>query len=150
MRAKYPLVETKNEQGKKDMKRALVPSPKQSEDILYEMFAHGWIDQEHVFHGTKYTRAAFRDILKDGKPITEESGKLLAAWAAGGSAPKPEQQPANGKYVTADQAFELERMCEERKLTAVFKKRAEVSRFAQVPAADYESAKKWISKQAPV
>lgn len=147
MRAKYPLVETKNEQGKKDMKRAIVPSPKQSEDILYEMFAHGWIDQAHVFHGTKYTRSAFRDILLDGQPITEESGKLLAQWAAGGSAPKPAEKSNGAECVSPEQALELERMCEERHITPAFKKQAEVQRFAQVLAADYERAKKWISKQ---
>jgi hypothetical protein len=84
------------------------------------------------------------------KPITEESGKLLAAWAAGGSAPKPAEKANGAEYVTPEQAFELERMCEERELTAAFKKKCEVSRFAQVLAADYESAKKWISKQSPV
>lgn len=155
MRAKYPLVETKNEQGKKDMKRATVPSPKQSEDILYEMFAHGWIDQNHVFHGTKYTRAAFRDILQDNKPITEESGKLLAQWAAGGRSQGPENPPSpsaapsgSPAYVTADQAIELEDLCREKGIGEAFKKRAEIQRFSQLLVADYENAKKWIAKQA--
>ncbi len=98
-----------------------------------------------------------RSIFPLDKPITEESGKLLAAWAAGGS-PKvtsslppsePSGTPANGQYVTPEQAFELERMCEERGIVAAFKKRAEVERFAQVLTADYENARKWISKQAP-
>lgn len=80
------------------------------------------------------------------KPITEESGKMLAQWAAGGSAPKPAEKANGSEYVSADQASELERMCEERNITPAFKKQAEVQRFAQVLAADYEGAKKWISK----
>src|SRR5258706_9082672 len=77
-------------------------------------------------------QAQHRDLFPLDKPITEESGKLLAAWAAGGtpkavlphSASEPSGAPANGQYVTPEQAFELERMCEERELTAAFKKRA--------------------------
>jgi hypothetical protein len=86
------------------------------------------------------------------KPITEESGKLLAQWAAGGRSqathPPSSQATPSGSpsYVTPEQAFELERMCEERELTSAFMKRAEVKRFAQVLSEDYENAKKWISK----
>lgn len=113
MRAKYPLVETKNEQGKKDMKRATVPAPKQSEDILYEMFAHGWIDQEHIFHGTKYTRPEFREILPDKRPITVECGERLRTWAAGGrsqlpappSTATPTGQPSKSKRERAMEHF---------------------------------------------
>ncbi len=39
-------------------------SPKQSEDILYEMFLHGWIDPEHRLHVTKYTISGLRDIQR--------------------------------------------------------------------------------------
>ena len=83
MRAKFPLVEFIDEKGKKNMKRAEVPSPKQSDDILYEMFVHGWIDQQHRFRGTKYTLDELRSCIEDGKQITEESGRKLAQWAAG-------------------------------------------------------------------
>lgn len=102
MRAKYALVEFINDKGKKDMKRDEVPSPKQSEDILYELFVHGWIDHQHKFHGTKYTIDDLRQCIRDGEPITEQSGRRLAAWAAGGEAPRqtqptdvPASEPAN-------------------------------------------------------
>ena len=82
MRAKYTMEEAVIN-GKKDWRRSTELSPKQSEDILYEMFAHGWIDKAHAFHGTKYTLDVLRKIFIDGEPITVETGKRLAQWASG-------------------------------------------------------------------
>ncbi len=84
MRAKYPMKEVVQPNGKKEWTRSEILEPKQADDILFEMMVHGWIDKDHNFHGTKYTTDDFRSILIDGKPITVESGKLLAEWAAGG------------------------------------------------------------------
>ena len=78
MRAKYPMQEDK---VKREWVRSDRLEPKQSEDILFEMFAHGWIDREHKFRGTKYTRPDWRGILKDGEPITLETGQRLAEWS---------------------------------------------------------------------
>lgn len=78
MRAKYVM-----EQKGKDWQRSKDLSPKQSEDILYEMFVHGWIDEEHKFRGTKYTLASWRQALRDGEMITLETGKRLLAVASG-------------------------------------------------------------------
>ena len=85
MRAKYPMKEVPKD-GKKEWVRSETLEPKQSEDILYEMFLHGWIDKEHRFHGTKYSRDDLRQVLKDNEPITLETGQRLAAWAKGGTA----------------------------------------------------------------
>lgn len=84
MRAKYPMMEVVNA-GKKEWVRSKDLEPKQSEDMLYEMFAHGWLDEGHRLHITKYPKAipSFKDILKDGEPITIETGQRLAAWASG-------------------------------------------------------------------
>ena len=79
------------------------------------------------------------------KPITEESGKLLAQWAAGTAGAAPVGSSA---YVTPDQALELEALCNEWGITDKFKSRAEIQRFGQLLAADYENAKKWIARQA--
>ncbi len=102
MRAKYPMYqvtqadlarwEAAGRPGGKppkvgDWARSWELAPKQSEDILFEMFAHGWIDREHRFRGTKYTIDALRQILVDGAPIDSGSGERLAAWAAGRAAP---------------------------------------------------------------
>ena len=89
------------------------------------------------------------------KPITEESGKLLAQWAAGESQIDPQKSRPSGAalagssaYVTPDQALELEALCNEWGIADKFKSRAEIQRFGQLLAADYENAKKWIARQA--
>lgn len=87
MRAKYPMIEGLNDKGKKDFVRSTVLEPKQSEDILYELFVHGWIDHEHKFHGTKYTRPELAGIIKTGEMISVATGQALARWAAGDVAP---------------------------------------------------------------
>lgn len=78
MRAKYPM-----EQKGKDWQRSGTLSPKQSEDILFELFIHGWIDDQHRFHGTKYTTEVWKDALRDGDVITTATGQRLRAIAAG-------------------------------------------------------------------
>lgn len=88
MRAKYPLKEVQKQGGGKDMVRADVPEPKQSDDILYEMMVHGWFDKEHKFHRTNCTEAGLKEVFVDGEIITVETGKRLAEWAKGGLKPK--------------------------------------------------------------
>ena len=94
MRAKYPMEEiVKN--GKKEWARSEKLEPKQSEDILYEMFVHGWIDREHRFRATKYTRPDLAQIIKDNEPISIATGEALAQWAAGGkSEPIKKEEPS--------------------------------------------------------
>jgi hypothetical protein len=89
MRAKYPMVE-KEKNGRKDWVRSEALEPKQADDILFEMFVHGWIDQSHVFHGTKYTIPEVADVIRDGDMISIKTGQALAAWAKGNSvSPRP-------------------------------------------------------------
>ena len=80
MRAKYPMKEVKVE-GRKEWIRAEQVEPVQSDGILYELMIHGWIDREHNFRGTKYTRDDLRQVIRDGEPITIKTGEQLAAWA---------------------------------------------------------------------
>lgn len=98
LRAKFPLIEYVDERGKKNMKRADEPSPKQSEDFIYEMLIHGWLDKEHCFHVTKYPDAIpeLKGVIENRKPISLESGQRLAAWAAGSkvNAALPSPSPA--------------------------------------------------------
>ncbi len=77
MRAKYPMMEVKG----KGWVRSTELEPDQASDILFEMFVHGWIDRQHNFHGTKYTRPDLKEAIRDNEPITIESGARLAAWA---------------------------------------------------------------------
>jgi len=81
MRARYPM----QEKGKGNWQRSETLVPFQSDTILFEMFAHGWIDREHKFHGTKWTRDELKQVLREGEPITLETGQRLAAWAKGGT-----------------------------------------------------------------
>ena len=99
MRAKYPMYEIKPRhldawkaaggEGKPpklgEWARSETLEPKQSDDVLYEMFVHGWIDKAHCFHGTKYTLDVLRKVFIDGEPITVGTGQRLAAWARGGT-----------------------------------------------------------------
>lgn len=87
MRAKYPMMQVKKD-GKMDWARSETLEPKQADDILFEMFVHGWIDQDHNFHSTKYTLPELSEIIKDKKPISIESGRALAAWARGETSPR--------------------------------------------------------------
>lgn len=92
MRAKYPM-EEKMVNGKKEWTRSETLEPKQSDDLLFEMFVHGWIDQAHNFHGTKYTKDELKHVFVDGKPLTLESGKRLADWSRG-TAAVPDERAA--------------------------------------------------------
>lgn len=98
MRARYPMYEVTAKHVEKweaagrpggkppkvgDWARSWQLEPKQSDDILSEMFVHAWIDQEHNLHVTKYTLdEAMRRVFIDGEPITIDTGKRLAAWAS--------------------------------------------------------------------
>lgn len=84
MRAKYPM-----EKKGSDWVRATTLDPKQADDILFEMFVHGWIGQDHKLHVTKYTLPELKTVVRDGEPITIETGQRLAAWAKGGTVSAP-------------------------------------------------------------
>ena len=82
LRAKYPMVE-KVVNGKKEMFRSDVLEPKQSADILYDIFCHGWFDREtHSFHATHYQDESLASVIRDGQKVTHESGRALARWAS--------------------------------------------------------------------
>lgn len=90
MRAKYPMVYGVNPAtNKKEWHRSGDLRPKQSEDILYEMQIHGWIDDAHRFIGTKYTREDQRAAIPSGEVITIDTGKRLAEWARGDAPATP-------------------------------------------------------------
>lgn len=78
MRAKYPMV-----QKGSNWARSEVLEPKQADDILFEMFVHGWIDQEHKLHVTKYTLPELANVIVDNEPVSIDTGRRLAAWAKG-------------------------------------------------------------------
>ena len=83
MRAKYPMIERKNAEGKKEWIRSDQLDPIQASDILYEMFVHAWIDQHHRLRVTKLTRPDLAQVFRDGELITAQTGERLAAWSKG-------------------------------------------------------------------
>lgn len=90
MRAKYPMREVPKQGGGKEWARSEKLEPKQSDDILFEMLIHGWIDDQHKYHVTKYPQAipGLRNVVKDGEPLSIETGERLAQWAASAAQPK--------------------------------------------------------------
>lgn len=172
MRAKYPMYEVTAADLKKweaagrpggkppkvgEWARSWKLEPKQSDDILFEMFVHGWFDEDHRFHVTKYTREdAMRKVFPDGERITVETGQRLAAWAAhreikpalSMTAAGAQQQTDNkAEYITADQALNLEAKCSELGIPiAKLKAAAKVDRLSMILAKDYSRALAWIEK----
>lgn len=116
MRAKYPMVQAKGN----EWARSPNLEPKQADDILFEMFVHGWIDAEHKLHVTKYTLPELADVILDNAPITIETGARLAAWAKGSTTSPPTRddaadQPAPPASSTAQAgAGEIEETATER------------------------------------
>jgi len=151
MRAKYPMEEA-IVNGKKEWARSKELSPKQSEDILYEMFIHGWIDQEHRFHGTKYTLDLLRQVFTDGEAITVETGARLAKWAAGGkkldaeSGARTDAQPAgNGEFITPAQIQTLLSECEQRGINSGrLLASAKIANIELLLASRYDKTIEWI------
>jgi len=158
MRAKYPMEEVIRD-GKKEWARSPHLSPKQSEDILFEMFVHGWIGQDHKFHGTKYTLDVLRKIFIDNEMITVDTGKRLAEWAAGGSKIKGAKADAvdaadprvstdaasSPTYITADQVAGLETLCEVNEIPlGRVKTKCAVDRLSMITTAQYPKLVDWI------
>jgi hypothetical protein len=150
MRAKYPMQEVKTG-DKKEWVRSPNLSPKQSEDILFEMFVHGWIDQQHNFHGTKYTLDVLRKVFVDGERITVDTGQRLAQWAAGGTKIKvagpPTLSVTAADFITASQAAALATYCSDNhvpvdKLCAA----ASVANIGMLQPSHLVRAKEWADK----
>lgn len=94
MRAKYPMREVKNGNSK-EWVRSEILDPKQADDILFEMFVHGWIGPDHNFNLTKCTAKSLEPVFRTGQPISLETGRSLAAWAAGAAPAVSISSPSN-------------------------------------------------------
>jgi hypothetical protein len=162
MRAKYPMFEVTKadldaweragKPGKTpkvgDWARSWQLEPKQSDDILSEMFVHGWIDEQHRFHMTKDTMPAMRQVFIDGEPLTIETGKRLAAWAAGRTVAS--SGATTTTTVTVAQQMQLQTECNAAGVTlAQLLERAKVDSIDKIPAGRFDAALAWVKKQAP-
>lgn len=82
MRAKYPMTEKEKPGGGKEWVRSETLEPKQADDILSEMFVHGWISPDHIFHLNRATSKTLAPVFEKGKPISLDTGRRMAEWAA--------------------------------------------------------------------
>lgn len=103
-----------------------------------------------------------RALFPLDRPITEESGKRIAEWAAGGKAKEsaPTQEPESARagiqsppasdadlYITPDQVANLETMCQDAGISVErLRGAAKVDRLALILKADYDRALTWIGK----
>jgi hypothetical protein len=92
MRAKYPMKEIRQPDGKKEWVRSDQLEPKQADDILFEMFIHGFFDKNEpgVFHLVKSTRKGLQPVFAGNPMITLETGRQLASHCADKAAPAAE------------------------------------------------------------
>jgi hypothetical protein len=122
MRAKYPMEQTVKD-GKKDWQRSKTLSPKQSEDILFEMMVHAWIDTDHAVHITKPKPAEnygviMRGIFEEGKPISVETGQRLLEWTKGIVKPPESAGQKTQETASLSESIEDPRRQLKNKLTA--------------------------------
>ena len=88
-----------------------------------------------------------RALFPLDKPITEESGRKIAEWAAG--APPQPKPPAVGGLanptISLDQEALLTTMCKDRSIDIdLLKKKANVAVLGMMLVSDYGRAKTWI------
>ena len=158
MRARYPMEQVIHD-GKKDWQRSKQLEPKQSEDILSEMFVHGWVDQEHRFHMTKPTIEAMRQVFLDNKVIGVDTGERLAAWSKGRTAVAQRKSadesvevggsiPPGGAYISDEQALALDARCADNDISVEkLKEKAGVLKLTQIMTRDLSRANAWIDAQ---
>lgn len=90
-----------------------------------------------------------RKLFPLDKPITEESGRLIAAWAAG--APEQSKHQSSdaadpSSFITPDECVVLETVCSSNGISLeTLKKKAGVERLAMIKASDYMRALDWIN-----
>jgi hypothetical protein len=96
LRARYPMVEKKLPDGKKEWIRSEELEPIQAGAVLFELFIHAWIDQEHRLHVTKLTRPDLGDVFVDNEPISLQTGARLRDWVKGLPAPTSRTMQAAG------------------------------------------------------
>lgn len=103
-----------------------------------------------------------RALFPLDKPITEESGRRIAEWAAGdGHVSAPPSTPAASPglsasvasseganlFISADQVIELGDLCKDNAIKVEsLLKRQEVASLARIPAAKYAAAKEWLTQ----
>lgn len=111
-----------------------------------------------------------RHLFPAGKPITEETGRALAAWAAGGTESAPQGRPttegaepltsgdpssppspaaAGPARITPNQALDLEVLCKDAGVpVSAFLRKAGVEKLEDLPVDDYPDAVASLKRRA--
>jgi hypothetical protein len=159
-RAEEKIEMVKDEQGKLKIvpKKSLVGLdgwiPVCEKNLPYELTASFLLTADHpgVPKPIKL-QEQHRILFPLDKPITEESGRAIADWAAGGSRVDDNKPPVNGSdgtaFITPDQVATLETLCQDKGIAlGRLKTVAKVDRLASITVDRYEGAKQWIERQA--
>lgn len=86
-----------------------------------------------------------RELFPLTEPITEESGRRIAEWAAGGSTKPVTAAPTDAAYITEDDALKLHARCDENDINVEsLKKAAGVERLSRILSKDLARANGWI------
>ena len=90
-----------------------------------------------------------RALFPLDKPITEESGRLIAQWASGGKAASAAPPPVDtSERITADQVATIETRCQDNGIPLdKLKAAAKVGALADIAASRYVGVMAWIDKQ---
>ena len=91
-----------------------------------------------------------RALFPLDKPITEEAGRAIAAWAAGGATPAAPQQREEERADTIgeEQVQEIGRLCRERAFPVErVLKQAQIDRLEDLLVADYGDCVAWIKRK---
>jgi hypothetical protein len=159
-RAEEKIEMVKDEQGKLKIvpKKSLVGLdgwiPVCEKNLPYELTASFLLTADHpgVPKPIKL-QEQHRGLFPLDQPITEESGRAIAAWAAGGStAAMPRHatgaQATDGSpTITPDQVATLETMCADAGIAlGRLKTAAKVERLASITIDRYDATKLWIER----
>jgi AAA domain len=100
-----------------------------------------------------------RALFPLDKPITEDSGRLIAEWAAGGKAKadtgtnatqsvvvEAASAASSPTYITLQQASELQNLCHFKNVEVdALKKKAGVEALNRIPADQFDRCKTWVN-----
>lgn len=112
--------------------------------FMYEMLASFmmYAGNAGVPEQVKALEVDLKPVFLDGEKIDEATGARLRVWSDGRAAPPVE-------LVTAEQVKTLEKMCKDAKIDVEdFLAAANANTIAEIPAALYARAARWIEKKA--
>lgn len=106
LRAKYKSRQVKTDRGKTEIVRDEHATAIQDEGFLFELTVNAELQRDNTMHITK-TSPGLERVFVNGQKINLDTGRALAEWARGGSAPAQSSRaapPAPASDAPADDA----------------------------------------------